>query len=567
MKPLPIAHATLLEQAITAAQADDSLPGFEIPTIVMNVPKNPEQGDYASPVALALASEVKRNPLEIANAIAAHLPNADFVGSVAVAPPGYINFHLSKDWLRDQIETIIEAGDTFGTLELGKGKRAQVEFLSANPTGPVTVGRSRGAILGDGTARVLEAAGYDVTREYYFNNAGAQMRKLGESLRVRYLQALGQDVKLEDDHYQGEYLIDFANDLIAEKGDSLADAPVDVFKRYAEEKMFEWIKSTMARVNVHFDVFFNEHSLYENGTLDVILQKLDENGYIYVSPVRESSSAEVVALNKDLKPAHWFRSTRLGDAEDRVLVKSTEEPTYTLPDIAYHVDKVNRGFDLMVNILGSDHYTEAQVVRHGLQALGLDPSNLHVTFMQMVRAVKDGEPVKMSTRRGVYDTLDELIDLTSPDAVRYFLLQRSPDAQLDFDIDLATRQTNENPVYYIQYAHVRCAGIFREAAARVFSDEGANLSLLGEDELAFIRKALELPEVIEQAAQFLQPHRVAYYALELANEFHPMYDQVRVFGEGIDEDVAKSRLRFYRAAQILFKRVLDIMGMSTPERM
>jgi arginyl-tRNA synthetase len=323
----------------------------------------------------------------------------------------------------------------------------------------------------------------------------------------------------------------------------------------------------MARVNIHFDVFFNEHSLYENGSLDTILQKLDENGYIYVSPVRENSSEDVVALNKDLKPAHWFRSTRLGDAEDRVLVKSTEEPTYTLPDIAYHVNKLSRGFDLMVNILGSDHYTEAQVVRYGLQALGYDPSDLHVTFMQMVRAVKGGEPVKMSTRRGVYDTLDELIDLTSPDAVRYFLLQRSPDAQLDFDIDLATRQTNENPVYYIQYAHVRCAGIFREAEARNFSDEGADLSLLGEEELAFIRKALELPEVIELAAQFLQPHRVAYYALELANAFHPMYDRVRVFGEGIDEDVAKSRLRFYRAAQIAFKRVLDIMGMSTPERM
>ncbi len=566
MKPLPTVHAAFVTEAIKAAQQAGDLPEFELPEIAVKPPKNPEQGDYAYP-AMALAKQARKKPLDIAEAIKKHLPEAPIVESVEVVPPGFVNFRLSEDWVREQIDVIIALGDDFGTLEMGKGKRAQVEFLSANPTGPITVGRSRGAILGDGTARVLEAAGYDVTREYYFNNAGVQMQMLGESLRIRYLQALGQAVELSENHYQGEYLIDFAKSLVEEHGDTLQTADVSVFKHYGEAKMFEWIKQTMARVNISFDVFFNENTVYEDESVWQVLHKLEENGYVYSATVRESEADEVKALNEDLKPAQWFRSTRLGDDEDRVVVKSDGSPTYTLPDIAYHVNKLERGFDLMVNILGADHFTQAQVVRYGLQALDYDPSNLHVTFMQMVRAIKDGKPAKMSTRRGVYDTLDDLIDMTSADAVRYFLLQRSPDSQLDFDIDLATKESNENPVYYIQYAHVRCSGIFREAEARGFNDEGADLRLLGEEELAFVRKGLELAEVIEMAARELTPHKIAYYALDLANLFHPMYDRVRVFGEGIDPDVAKARLRFYRMARVLFWRVLTLMGMSTPERM
>jgi len=566
VKPLPTVHAVFVTEAIQAAQQAGDLPEFELPEIAVKPPKNPEQGDYAYP-AMALAKQARKKPLDIAEAIKKHLPEAPIVESVEVVPPGFVNFRLSEDWLREQIDVIIALGDDFGVLEMGKGKRAQVEFLSANPTGPITVGRSRGAILGDGTARMLEAAGYDVTREYYFNNAGVQMQMLGESLRIRYLQALGQSVELSEKHYQGEYLIDFAKSLVEERGDTLRTADVTVFKEYGETKMFEWIKDTMARVNIAFDVFFNENTVYEDESVWQVLHKLEKNGYVYRSTVRESEADEVKELNEDLKPAQWFRSTRLGDDEDRVVVKSDGSPTYTLPDIAYHVNKLERGFDLMVNILGADHFTQAQVVRYGLQALDYDPSNLHVTFMQMVRAIKDGKPAKMSTRRGVYDTLDDLIDMTSADAVRYFLLQRSPDSQLDFDIDLATKESNENPVYYIQYAHVRCAGIFREAEAREFNDDGADLRLLGEEELTFVRKGLELAEVIEMAAKELTPHKIAYYALDLANLFHPMYDRVRVFGEGIDPDVAKARLRFYRMARVLFRRVLTLMGMSTPERM
>jgi arginyl-tRNA synthetase len=571
LKPLPEKHATLIKQAIESAQVAADLPEFAIPVIDVKPPKNASQGDYASPVALALAKIAGGKPLDIAEAIAKHMPEADFVESVQVAPPGFINFRLSPDWLRAQVNTIVEEGDRFAMLSMGAGKRAQVEFVSANPTGPLHVGRSRGAVVGDAIARLLQAAGYEVEREYYFNNAGAQMRSLGESLRIRYLEALGVPVEVpgEDDErfYQGAYLVDFARQLIAEKGNSWAEESWEPFKEYAEQKMFDVIRTTLERVDIRHDYFFNENSLYDSGAIWDTLQELARRGHIYESVVREGESDEVKSMNQHLMPAKWFRSTSLGDAEDRVLVKSDGGPTYTLPDIAYHVNKLERGFDLLVNVLGADHFVQHQVVKYGIQALGLDASRIQVIIIQLVRMIRDGKEIKMSTRRGDYDTLDDLIDQTSADAVRYLLLARNPNSHLDFDLDLAIKQSNENPVYYIQYAHVRCAGIFREAQIRGLHDDDADLSLLGEEELDFIRKALELAEQIEFAASNLAPHVIAYYALDLANAFHPMYDRVRVFGEGVPIEVGQARLRFYRAARAILRRVLKLMGMSAPERM
>jgi arginyl-tRNA synthetase len=328
------------------------------------------------------------------------------------------------------------------------------------------------------------------------------------------------------------------------------------------------IKSTLARIDIQHDHFFNENSLYDSGAVWEVLTDLTTAGYIYESAVRENESDEVKEQNKNLEPAKWFRSTQFGDKEDRVVLKSDGSPTYTLPDIAYHLNKLNRDFDLLVNVLGADHIVEAQVVRNGVQALGGDVSKINVIIMQFVRLIRDGKEYKMSTRGGNYETLDDLIDQTSADAVRYVLLARNTNSRLDFDLDLAVKQTNENPVYYIQYAYVRCAGIFREAVARGFSDEGeVDYSLLGDEELAFIRKILTLGEEIERGVTNFTPHVIAFYALDLANAFHPMYDRVRVFGEGVDPEVAKVRLRFYRAALTAFKRVLLLMGMSTPERM
>lgn len=566
MKRLSKEHAALIAQAIQAAQAAGDLPEFDLPDIDVKPPNRPEQGDYAFAGALALAKVAKSNPRTIAEAIVKHMQQPDYVESVEIAGPGFINFRLSQDWVRQQIESIVAEGESLAQIDLGVSKRAQVEFVSANPTGPLHVGRSRGAVVGDAMARLLEAAGYDVQREYYFNNAGAQMRNLGKSLRIRYLQELGipTDGELT---YQGEYLVDFAKQLVTEQGDAWAEKDWQPFKEYGEQKMFDMIQTTLARIDIQHDHFFNENSLYDNNAVWDVLAELDRHGYIYESAVRESESDEVKAQNKDLPPAKWFRSTALGDSEDRVVVKNDGSPTYTLPDIAYHLDKLNRGFDLLVNVLGSDHIVEHQVVKYGVRALDGDADRIHVIIMQFVRMIREGKEYKMSTRRGDYETLDDLIDQTSADAVRYMLLARNANSRLDFDLDLAVKESNENPVYYIQYAYVRCLGIFREAEMRAFDDSGADLTLIGDEELAFIRKVLTLTDEIEFAVTTFQPHNIAFYAMDLANGFHPMYDRVRVFGEGIPDDLAKARLRFYKAAYTAFRRVLSLMGMSTPDRM
>jgi arginyl-tRNA synthetase len=571
LKLLPHEHAQLVEQAIDAAHKAGQLPSFDMPTIEIRPPKKTEQGDYACAVAMQLAKSTGKNPLDIATIIAKYLPPADFVGSVEVMKPGFINFRLNETWLKSQVENIISEGENVFALDLGKGKRAQVEFVSANPTGPLHVGRSRGAIVGDTIARILEAAGYDVEREYYFNNAGMQMVNLGNSLRIRYLEALNMPVQVPDEDdksfYQGDYLKDFAADLVLEKGDSLKEADWKPFKEYAENRMFVIIKDTLKRVNIRHDMFFNENSLFDSQAVWETLAALEKAGHVYESAVRENADEEERKKGKDFAPAKWFRSTTFDDDEDRVLVKSDGIPTYALPDIAYHINKIKRGFDLLVNILGADHIVEYKVVQYGLQALGFDPSKIHVVIVQLVRMIRNGKEVKMSTRRGDYDTLDDLIDQTSPDVVRYILLARSADSHLNFDLDLAVKQSNDNPVYYIQNAYVRCAGIFREADARGLSDEGGDLSLLGEAEQRFIRKALELGETLELAAKNLEPHRIAFYAHELAGTFHPIYDEVRALHGDVPPELAKARLRFYRAAQVVFKRVLSLMGMTAPERM
>jgi arginyl-tRNA synthetase len=541
LKLLPIQLAASVRQAVEAAQAAGDLPAFEIPEIEIRPPKRAEQGDYAAAVAMQLAKPARLVPLHIATQIANHFVKPDFIGAVEVVHPGFINFRLDENWLRAQTETIIAEGEALGQLDVGAGKRAQVEFVSANPTGPVTIGRTRGGVIGDAMARLLEAAGYSVQREYYFNNAGNQMRNLGNSLKLRYLEALGQTVEYppKDQFYQGHYLIDFARELVEQYGDSWAEKPWEDFKEYAEAKMFVMIRDSLARIQIHHDSFFNENSLYENGAVWDVLETLQERGYAYKSVVRENATPEEVAKAAGQGEAVWFRSTMLGDEEDRVLVKNSGEPTYALPDIAYHVDKITRGFDVLVNILGSDHHVEAKVVKYGLRALDYDPSNIHVIHNQMVRAVRNGVEVRMSTRRGIFDTLDELVDETSPDAVRYLMLARSADAQMNFDLDLAVKQSNE----------------------------GADVALLGEAEMSFLRKVLELNEVIDAAVSSYEPHRIAFYALELANAFHPIFDTVRVLHSEVPPDVAKARLRFFRAAQVAFKRVLTLMGMSAPEVM
>lgn len=546
----------LLEQAVRAAQAAGDLPG-DLPLEALKVERaKPGFGDYASPAALQLAKPARMAPLKIAEAIAAHLPASDVVHEVTVTPPGFANFKLSPVWLAAQVDRILKEGAAFADLDYASGKRAQVECVSANPTGPITVGRTRGGVIGGTLANLLAAVGYDVEMEYYFNNAGRQMQILGESLRARYLEQLGQPFTFPEEGYQGEYLRDIAARLVEEQGNALVTTEdVTVFKEYAEATIFEWIRDSLRSVNIVFDSYFNEDSLYQNGAVWDVLERLEKGGYVY-----EAGGAK------------WLKTTELlGLEQDRVIVKSTGEPTYRLPDIAYHINKLERGFDLAVNILGADHKEEYPDVVAGVRALGYAADRFHVVIHQFITLKEGGEARRMSTRKGEFVTLDELVSDVGPDAVRYFILARSPDAQMDFDLDLARQQSNENPVYYVQNAHVRCAGIARQAAERGVSMAGGDVSLLtGEHELALIRKILELPEVVQMCVERLEPHHLAFYALDLARQFHPIYEELRALPSEVTPvppDVSKARLKLYAAVKIAFARCLELMGMSAPESM
>ena len=546
--------AAAVRAALLAAQSDGTLPPFDLPDVTVERPRETSHGDYATAVALQLARPARMAPLKIATAIADHLPPTDYLDGVSVAPPGFINFRLSPAWLQQLPERILANPQGFGGNGLGDGKKAQVECVSANPTGPITLGRTRGGVIGDTIHRVLESAGYDVTLEYYYNDAGRQITLLGESVKLRYLQLLGQPAELAEEHYQGEYIVELARELIAERGDALRDVPADTFAVYARDRISRQQKETLARIGIVFDVYFREESLYETGKVWETLEILQSRGYVY-----------------EQDGAQWFRSTAFGDDKDRVVVKAGGEPTYRLPDMAYHWDKAQRGFDLVVDIFGPDHHATAPQVLMGVRALGYSSDFVYTLLHQIVTLVRSGKPVKMSTRRGQYVTLDELVDEVGADPIRYFMISRSATSPIDFDLDLAVEHSDKNPVYYIQNAHVRCAGIFRkwaEAGLPDDADADADLSLLThERELAFLRKALELGDIIESVATLYEPHRLAFYAYDLAALFHPTYEECRVLHSDVPEPLRRARLRFYRAAQTMFARVLGLMGMSAPDVM
>ena len=548
----------LLEGAIEEAQKSGDLPQFSIPEVTVEHPREAAHGDYATPVCLQMAHLARLAPMKIAQILLRHLLQTDFIGQVEVAHPGFINFTLSSQWLASQVEAILTAGESWGDLGLGKGRKAQVEFVSANPTGPLTVGRTWGAVLGDTIANILTAVGYDVTREYYFNNAGHQMRLLGESVRARYLELLGRPAELPEEGYQGDYIWDIAQGILDKESDSLLEAGWEPFKERAEAWVFQNINATLDRFGVHFDVFYNENSLYESGRVNQVNHELMASHYAY---------------EKD--GAIWFRAQHFGAEKDRVLVKSTGEPTYRLPDIAYHVHKLQRGFDLIVDIFGADHHATWPDVVAGVRALGYDTSGIKVIIHQFISLIKDGQPVKMSTRRGDFVTLDRLLDMVTTesipgkDVVRFMLLTRSPDRSMVFDLDLAVQQSDENPVYYVQYAHARIASILRFAEGRGISSGGGNVALLAHpSELALIRQMLLLPEVVEQAALDLAPHRLTYYAQELASAFHAFYRDCRVVSsDPRDAELTRARLKLARAAKVVLARTLALMGMTAPQQM
>ncbi len=538
---------TSLEDALRRIRAPEDA------MIVFERPRQAGHGDLTTNIAMVLAKRMGKPPRVLAGEIiAAWNLDRSFVRSIEVAGPGFINLSFADRFYTAQLGTILEARERYGRTEGGAGKRVQVEFVSANPTGPLTVGHGRGAVFGDTVARLYEWTGHQVEREYYFNNAGRQMRILGDSVRLRYLELLGETVEFPVDYYQGEYIRDIARHLVEEAGDGLRNEPAEGrFKEQAEREIFADIRATLGTLGVVFDTFFNENSLYVEGKVDEVVGLFREKDLAY-----------------DQDGATWFRLTALGQEKDKVIIKSGGEPTYRLPDIAYHREKYRRGYDLMVDIFGADHIATYPDVLAGIKALGYDPSKVRVLIHQFVTIVQNGEVVKMSTRKANFITLDELIDEVGADVVRYFFLMRTITSHLNFDLGLAKEESDENPVYYLQYAHARICAIFRKAGERgvAYSAAGLEADLLTQpEELTLLKRLLEFPEVVSSCAETNEPHKLAEYLHGLAGEFHLFYHRHTVLSE--DLPLTTARLGLCEATRTVLRNGLAVLGISSPEQM
>jgi arginyl-tRNA synthetase len=520
----------------------------------VELPKHEGQGDFSTNFALVLAGIEKKNPREIAGQISAKLTKVtELVERVDVAGPGFVNVFIKPQVWCNLISQILDTAEKFGESDIGARRKVMVEFVSANPTGPLSIGHGRQAILGDSIARLLEVTGHDVFREYYYNDAGRQMRVLGESTRARYLELIGAPFEFPEDGYQGEYIIDIAKSLVEEHGDSLKDhEDVTPFKRQAEKFIFNDISGTLARMDITFDNYYNEQSLYTDGHIDDVVNELRQKGLVY---------------EKD--NATWFKTTELGQEQDRVIIKSSGEPTYRLPDIAYHREKFRRNFDWLIDIFGSDHIATVPDVLSGVSALGYDPSKVTVVLHQFVTLTRDGKQVKMSTRKANFVTVDELIDEVGVDPVRFFFMMRKADSQLEFDLDLATKKSQENPVYYVQYGFARLCAILRQAEEKGvvipdFSDIDSSL-LVEPEELNLLKTMSSFPQVIESSALDLAPHKIIFYLMELAGQLHSYYNKHKVLTDNVP--LSGARLCLIRAIQVVLKNGLNMVGISAPERM
>ena len=545
--------AALIDAAARAAQAAGEIPPVVLLEPLVERPARPEHGDYATSLPLRLSRAARQSPMSLAEAIVRHLPENAAVGEVTVAAPGFINVRLADAWLARQVDVILEAGPGFAHSDAGGGRRLQVEFVSANPTGPLHVGNGRWASIGDSLARVLAAAGWAVEKEYLVNDQFTQVDTFALTLLARYKQLFGIDVDIPAEGYPGEYVIDLAKEAKAAFGDRFLrdEQPAPALRRWGVDRMVALIRDDLAAMNVGYDVWFYESALYgENGTYEESMALLRRQGAVV-----------------EKEGAVWFASSALGEERDNVLIRSTGVPTYFASDIAYHYDKFfKRGFERVIDIWGADHQGHVSRVKTAVAALGVEEGRLAIIIGQLVGLKRGGEVVRASKRAGEIITLREVVDEVGADACRFFFLQRSADAQMEFDLDLAKRQSTENPVYYVQYAHARAAGILTTAAERGVAYEDGAVALLREPaELALVRRMLLLPELVESVAESYEPHHLPHYALDLATAFHDFYEKCRVIGD--DAALSKARLRLSAAAKVVLGRTLDLMGMSAPERM
>jgi len=548
----------ILQDTLHACIREGLLSLEEAPEISVEKPAAKAHGDFSTNLSLVLASRVKRKPREVAEVVIRHLQDPGHVIEKSeIAGPGFINFTLSDSAYQEALREILKEKEGYGRIELGRGKRVLIEYVSANPTGPLHIGHGRNAVVGDTLARVLSAAGFQVSKEFYVNDHGVQIQTLGRSV-LYYLKKLqspkGETPPPPADSYQGPYLEELVEQYRS-RLEKAGDDPIRVGKEAGKE-LLERIKDELARLHIEFDHFFHESSLYESGEIEATLHELKEAGYLFTE-----------------EGAAWFRSTAFGDDKDRVLIKKDGSYTYFTPDAAYHKNKFERRFDLYLNIWGADHAGYIPRVKAAMEALGYDPEKLKVLTVQMVNLKRGGERVQMSKRAGTYVTLQEVVDEAGPDATRFFFMLRSASAQLDFDLDLAKKETPDNPVYYIQYAHARIASIFRKAAdAGVALKENADLSLLTlPEEKELIHRLAEYPEALEDAAKELEPHRIGFYLLDLAKAFQTYYSRAKSDGRyrvlSEDAGMSQAKLSLAKALKIVFLNGLTILGVSAPEEM
>ncbi len=536
-----------LSQKLNQALTELDLPSVDFqlaPT------KNPQFGDLSTNLALILAKQAKQNPIELANKLKSELDlDNSFVREVSVTPPGFINFTFSNHYLFEALNDVLNKGVDYGKSDMGTGQSANVEFVSANPTGPLTVGHGRQSVLGDTVGNILQWHGYDVTREYYYNDAGRQMRILGQSVAARYFQELGKDIALPEDGYQGSYIKDIAKSIIVDHGQELTEES-PLFRELAEKTIFSDISESLKQLGIKHDQFTNEKTFYESGALDDIVESLKKKDLVYES-----------------EGASWFRTTALGKEQDRVLIKSSGEPTYRLPDIAYHRNKLDRKFDLVVDIFGADHQDTYPDVLSALEALDYDVSSIRVLIHQFVTLIRSGEVVKMSTRKANFVTLDELTNLVGKDVVRYFFIMRGMNSHLNFDLDLAQDQSEKNPVYYLQYAHARIVNILKHGEHLDFeysTDFNAG-RLTHDSELTLLKSISEFPDIMAMALKSLEPQLIANYLHGLAGHFHRFYSDCRVITE--DKELSQARLALIFGTKTVIANGLSILGVNAPDRM
>lgn len=523
----------------------NSLPvDMDINDIIIDIPKDKKNGDYSTNVAFLLTKELKSSPMVIASDIKDRISD-EIIDRVEVASPGFINIYLSKKFLLSNINVILEEDRNYGRSDFGNGERVNLEYVSANPTGTLHIGHGRGAVYGDSLSKIMSFAGYDVTREYYVNDAGNQMYNLGISIKERYKEICGLGCNLPENGYHGKEIVDIARSLYEDYGESKLEEDIEFFKKEGLDILLNNIKKDLDMFRVNFDVFTSEQSLYDKGLVDTTLSKLEKSGKCYIN-----------------EGALWLKTTDLYDEKDRVLIKSDGNYTYLLPDIAYHSDKFNRKFDKLIDVLGSDHHGYIHRLKSSLEIVGYDSSKIDIRILQMVRLIRNGEEVKLSKRTGKTITLNELIDEVGINASRYFFVSKSLDTQMDFDLDLAVKNSNENPVYYIEYANARISSILKNKKVE-YIDNPSTI----DNELAYtiLNKLLEFEDIIIASASKGLPHLVANYLYELASLFHSYYSVEKIVSD--DEVYTKERIALIKAVKIVMNNAADMLGLILREEM